>query len=518
MSKRDLAIGVDVGSTSARAVVYSRDGKALGGSQTAFAIRRPAPDFAEHDSGEIWRAVATSVKAAMAASGAKPGAVAAIGFDATCSLAMFDASGAPVGVSDDDERWNVIMWADHRAIGEAAEITATKHRVLDYVGGVMSPEMETPKLLWLKRNLPAKWQRYGLALDLADFLVWRATGSVTGSACTLTCKWTYLNHENPGWQADFLAKIGLDGVWEKLRIPAKAAQLGDRAGSLSAEAAAELGLEPGIAVAVGLIDAHAGGLGLLAGTAPAEFDRAIALIAGTSSCHMALSPQPRAIHGVWGPYFGAMMPGLWLNEGGQSATGALLDHILDWHAEGRNLGPDRHAIMAKHIAAQAPDYAADMLVIPDFRGNRSPLARPELKGAIFGLELDSSFESLARLYHATAVGIAYGTRHIVDAMNAKGYAIDRLHLTGGHSKADYLTKLYADATGCDVILAGEPDAVTLGSAIAAASAAKLYPDLAAAGTAMCREGARVRPDAKARAVHDKGYRRFRAALDARDKI
>ena len=69
----------------------------------------------------------------------------------------------------------------------------------------MSPEMEIPKLMWLKRHLPETWARAGLFLDLADYLTWRASGSTARSECTLTCKWTYLAHEQEGWQADFLA-------------------------------------------------------------------------------------------------------------------------------------------------------------------------------------------------------------------------------------------------------------------------------------------------------------------------
>ena len=113
-------------------------------------------------------------------------------------------------------------------------------------------------------------------------------------------------------------------------------------------------------VGVGLIDAHAEGVGLLAGLPEEELSRSIAMIAGTSTCHMAASPEQRRIPGVWGPYFGAMLPGLWLNEAGQSATGALLDHILDWHAEGRILGPQRHALIGARItellATEGPPY------------------------------------------------------------------------------------------------------------------------------------------------------------------
>ena len=97
----------------------------------------------------------------------------------------------------------------------------------------------------------------------------------------------------------------------------------------------------------------------------------------------------------------------------------------------------------------------DLMVLPDFNGNRSPLAEPRARGVIHGLGLDHSFDSLARLYYATAIGIALGTRHIVDALNRHAYRIDTLHLTGGHAGSPLLVRLYADVTDCRVLLPEE---------------------------------------------------------------
>lgn len=519
----DLVLAVDVGSTSARAGVFDTQGYMLASAAAPFAVHRPQADHAEHDSSEIWAAVGTSVRQALAGCGRPASAVRGVAFDATCSLVMLDAAGAPVTASTSGEdRWNVVMWADHRAIAEAGEITATGHKVLDYVGGTVSPEMELPKLMWLQRHLPAAWHRYGLAMDLADFLVWRATGEVTASACTVTCKWTYLNHEAMGWQDDLLARIGLAGLQQRLRLPEKASQVGGRAGGLAAETAHAWGLVPGIAVGVSMIDAHAGALGVLGATPANELDNRLALIAGTSNCHMALSRQKRAVPGVWGPYFGALLPGWWLNEGGQSASGALLDHVLDSHALGQSLGNNRHAAMADYLlqrrAEVGPGYGHEVLVVPDFHGNRSPLARPDTRGVVHGLDLDGSMEGLARLYHAAAVGIGYGTRHIIDTLNARGYRITQLHLTGGHARSPLLVRLYADATGCDILLPREDDGVLLGTALLAAAAAGLYPDLLAAGQSMVHTRERVVPDPSARDIHRRGYSAFRHMLVQRQEL
>jgi FGGY-family pentulose kinase len=521
-------VAVDVGTGSARAGLFGPDGRMLGRAERPIALHRPMPDHAEQSSEDIWSAVAGSVRAARANAGVAAGDVAGLSFDATCSLVALDREDRPASVSTTGEdAWNVVVWLDHRAIAEAQGCTATGHRVLDSLGGAMSPEMQVPKLMWLQRHLPEAWARYGRMLDLADFLTFRACGSNARSCCTVTCKWTYLAHEEPGWQQDFLSAVGLADLRDRTAVPARASAIGAPLGKLTAAAAAELGLTTSCTVGCGLIDAHAGALGLLGpalARGGAEFDRNLAMIAGTSTCHMALSAEPRRVRGVWGPYYGAVAPGLWLNEGGQSATGALLDHVLAAHAEGAALGARGHGVVLDRIAArraeQGDAFAARLLVLPDFHGNRSPLADPHALGVISGLTLDASLDALASLYFATAQGIAFGIRHILDALSAAGYAIDRLHVAGGHARNPLLMELYADATGCTVVAPPEgTDAVLLGTAMVAATAAGGHRDLGAAASAMAQAGTTRRPDAGRRAAYDRRYRAFlemheqRRALD-----
>ena len=156
---------------------------------------------------------------------------------------------------------DVIVWMDHRAVDDARAINDTGHRVLDFVGGVVSPEMETPKLRWIKRELPDSWQRAARWFDLADYLTWRATGSEVRSLCTTVCKWTYLGHEER-WDPTFFDAIDLheltaDGFE---RIGSQVHAPGARLGPLTPAAAQHLDLEPSTEVATALIDAHAGTL------------------------------------------------------------------------------------------------------------------------------------------------------------------------------------------------------------------------------------------------------------------
>jgi FGGY-family pentulose kinase len=511
----DLVVAVDVGTGSARAGVLDRTGRMLARSEHPIAIHRPHPDHAEHDSEDIWRAVCTAVRAAMDKASATPGDVRGISFDATCSLVVRGRDGSQVSVSTTGEAcWDTIVWLDHRAVAEAEECTATGHKVLDFIGGVMSPEMETPKLMWLKRKLPQSWETAGHFFDLADFLTWKASGSPERSQCTLTCKWTYLAHEKTGWQHDFFETVGIADILARGSLPDKASPIGKDISRLTDEAAKQLGLTTGCRVGVGLIDAHAGALGVLGAFASGgdSIDRHLGLIGGTSTCTMALSPGPRPVPGVWGPYFGAVLPQLWLNEGGQSATGALLDHIIQWQGAGGEANAAAHKKIVERIQAlretEGENFAERLHVLPDFNGNRSPLADPRAVGVISGLTLDASFDSLCRLYWRTCVGIVLGVRHILDTQAKHGYAIDTLHVTGGHTKNPLLMELYADATGCTVVEPSAEDAVLLGTGMVAATAAGLYPDLPAACAAMQQGGTARQPDAAKRAAYDRDYRIF----------
>ncbi|MFT2212108.1 FGGY-family carbohydrate kinase [Rhizobium giardinii] len=524
---RDLIVAVDVGTGSARAGIFDRHGKQLARADYPIAMNRPEENHAEHDSENIWAAVCIAVKTARAKAGVPAEAIAAIGFDATCSLVVRDRSGAPLSVNrKGDPRWDTIVWLDHRALEQADFCTATGHPVLAHSGRVMSPEMEMPKLMWLKQSLPQQWEKAGYFFDLADFLSWRATGNPARSRCTLTAKWNYLSHKANGWQEEFLAMIGLEDLLERGGLPEQALPVGQSTGHLTAAAAAELGLHEKCQVATGLIDAYAGAIGVLGefAGAPDKLERQLALIAGTSSCIVAFSKDMKPGFGMWGPYFEAVFPDSWLVEGGQSATGALLDHVVRSHSAGGEPDAEIHARIVLRIqelrAAQGAEFASRLHVLPDFHGNRSPLADPHALGVISGLALDSSFDALCRLYWRTCVAIALGIRHILEMMKQAGYELDTLHVTGGHVRNPLLMELYSDVTGCTVVVPETNDAVLLGTAMVAAVAGDLYPDLGVAGPAMSPGGIERRPNPAWKEVYDRDFRKFlslykhRAELEA----
>jgi D-ribulokinase len=501
-------IGVDVGTSSTRAGVFDERGALLATARRPITLWHEAGNVVEQSSAEIWSACAAAVRAAMAETGLPPSAVGGVGFDATCSLVVLDPGANPLTVSPSGEaRRNVIVWMDHRAMAEARAVNDTRDDVLRYVGGSISPEMEIPKLLWLKRHLPSTYDGAGHFFDLADFLSFKATGSAARSMCTLTCKWNFLAHEGR-WSPSYLERVGLGDlalgdykrIGQKIEAPGTALGAG-----LSKAAAHELGLLEGTPVGASLIDAHAGGIGTIGGRTksgdPVEVCRRLAYIMGTSACIMATTQEPRFVPGVWGPYYSGMVPGLWLNEGGQSAAGAAIDHLIGAHPAykqaveaARAAGLEVLDYLERRVVSRfahpgdAARLARDIHVLPEFLGNRSPHADPDSRAIVAGLDLDVDIASMERLFVAGLCGLAYGLADVVDALRAHGVESESMVISGGAARSALVRQIMTDTTGLTVALPETQEPVLLGAAMLGAVAARTYGSIGEAMTSMSAIG------------------------------
>ena len=512
---RQAFIGVDVGTSSTRAGVFDETGKLLGLAKHPLVTWHETGDIVEQSSSDIWNACAASVRAAMAEAAIPAAAVEGVGFDATCSLVVLASDGAPVTVSGSgDPQRNVIVWMDHRAVGEAREINDTGDEVLRYVGGSISPEMEVPKLLWLKGHLRKSFDAAGHFFDLADFLSWRATGSRARSMCTVTCKWNFLAHEKR-WSAPYFQRVGLeDFVAENYaRIGTDIIAPGSPVGvGLTQQAAHELGLRPGTPVGASLIDAHAGGIGAIGGRlepgSPVNVCDRLAYIMGTSACIMATTVDPCFVPGVWGPYYSGMVPGFWLNEGGQSAAGAAVDHLLRSHpahaeasSAARSEGLDVIEFLERRIIARAgsPGAAArlarDVHVLPEFLGNRSPHADPDCRAVIAGLDLDADIGAMERLFVAGLCGLAYGLADVIDAFAAHKVDSSVIVMGGGAGRSPLVRQIMADTTGLAVALPQTQEPVLLGAAMLGAVAGGAFGSLGETMASMSALGRLSEPTA-----------------------
>ena len=450
-----------------------------------------------------------------------------------------DKSYKPITVSTTGNKaQNVILWMDHRAEAEADFINATEYDLLKYVGGNVSLEMECPKLLWLKNHLYEEcYKRAGAFFDLPDFLTFMATGSDVRSLCSTVCKWNY-DAIDMQWSKDFFKQINLHELIEDnfKKIGSVLKYPGEPIGNgLSKEAAKKMGLLEKTPVSVSMIDAHAGALALLGCQNPelSEIEcmtSKMAIICGTSSCHMSLTNDLVLTPGIWGPYKHAIIPNMYLNEAGQSATGILIDYIIKSHPSYNELVKkvSSHNTIYGHLNSVILNLSEkqklssfhklteSVHVWPDFHGNRSPLADPNLKGMICGLTMVETVENLAIIYLAVIQSLAYGTKHILDALKEAGRSdFTSILLCGGLSKNSIFVQTHADICSIPVLLPNEPEAVLLGASILGACAAKVHPNLQMAASKMGGSASIVKPNlsSEIKSFHSKKYQVFKKMLN-----
>lgn len=493
----DHYIGIDVGTGSARACIIDGKGDIIGLASENIGLWQPEQGYYEQSTNDIWRCICNSVQRILNQHNIDPSTIRGLAFDATCSLAVFahdtDEPVSVTGPKFDNDR-NIVLWLDHRPIEETAKINATKHNLLRYVGGTMSIEMEIPKVLWLKNHMPKELFDRCKFYDLADALTHMATGNENRSFCSTVCKQGYVpvgvDGSVKGWQEDFLQEIGLGELTEDNckrlggvnGVNGKYFSAGELVGTLSEKAANQLGLPAGIAVGSGVIDAYAGWVGTVGAkvklggqeldSSAASNDKTqaftrLAAVAGTSTCHIAMSPKPVFVPGVWGPYRDVLIPDYWMAEGGQSATGELLKHVLETHpafsqamsmAESYNtniydyLNEHLRDMRKRQDAPTISWLGRHFFFYGDLFGNRSPIADPRMTGSVIGLSSDKSIDGLALYYYATMEFIALQTHQIIETMNKCGHQIHSIFMSGSQCQNEILMRLMASACDMPVLI------------------------------------------------------------------
>ncbi|GHO77670.1 carbohydrate kinase [Ktedonobacter sp. SOSP1-85] len=495
----DLVIGIDAGTAGMRAGLFNLRGQPRGFCDQSYPTRYPQPGWAEQQPSDWWRALVQVVRGCLEISKARPEKVIGLAIDAPCNILFTDQNGEPLSAS--------LIWMDLRATAQAQMLSMTGDPVLRYCGGDVPAEWPVPKALWLKQQRFKSWEQAAYLVEQMSWLTHRLTGVLAIPLNSAAAKWHYrtaADADSPtGWPERLLVEVGLEDLPEK--VPGQPLAMGAKAGELTRQAAGELGLPAGTAVAMSGIDAHAGMLGLNV-LAPGK----LALITGTSTCQLAQSARPVFDNGLWGPFQDAVMTGEWTLEAGQASTGGTVRWLLDTLGGALPVGEERYA--AADAAASAISPGAEGLVLLDFwQGSRTPIKDPRARGTIWGL---TPAHGPGHLLRAVYEGTAYGNRHILEKLNELGVATRQIVACGGGTRSSLWLQVLADVAGLPITLTMVPDAVALGSAICAAVGAGAFTDLRSASQAMVYPGQVVEPNPGVRAIYDEGYARYRATYAA----
>jgi L-ribulokinase len=515
-------VGIDFGTLSARAVVVrAADGAELGSAvhEYAHAVierelngRELPPDWALQHPDDYIDSLRDAVPAAVRAAGVDPSDIVGVATDFTASTPLPTlADGTPLcRLPDLVDRPHAYpkLWKHHAAQPEADRVNAVAEERgepwLARYGGRISSEWEFAKALQVLDEDPDVYARTERWVEAADWIVWQLCGAYVRNVCATGYKAIYQDGSYPS--EDYLRALDPRFTDFVQKLDGPLAPLGGRAGGLTAQAAEWTGLPEGIAVAVGNVDAHV--------TAPAA--RAIEpgemlAVMGTSTCHIMNGDVLGPVPGMCGVVDGGVVPGLWGYEAGQSGVGDIFAWFVDnavppaYHDSARAAGVDLHTHLSE-LAGRQRVGQHGLVVLDWHSGNRSILVDHELSGLILGLTLATRPEEI---YRALLEATAFGTRKIIEAFEGAGVQVRSLTAAGGLIKNAVLMQIYADVTRRHIHLIESEQGPALGSAMHAAVAAGVHPDIRAAAAAMGKVRRDVYvPDEGRAAAYDALYRHY----------
>jgi L-ribulokinase len=490
-----IVAGVDFGTLSVRVSIVDSERGMLASAIAEYPLhrKREDPEYATQSHEDHMSALVSATREAVKQSGISGDQVEAIALDTTGSSVI------PVG-KDLQPLGEYYLWCDHRAKGEAEEITAAAHResleAIEWCGGVYSSEWGFSKLLhWLRHN-PEKRKEFVSAFEHCDMVAATLCGitdpnEVKRSICAMGHKWLW-NAKLGGLPSDqFLTKVDTLFAGVRSKLEGEYATSQQIAGKLSSFWAEKLGLKAGIPIPVGAFDAHWDAVG-----AGCRTDDMVNVI-GTSTCIIGITPSPNLVPGVCGVVQGSVHPQRTGIEAGLSAVGDIFNAIAS------RAGTDVSTLskgLEKYRAGQT-----GLLRMTWDNGDRTVLVNPNLRGITLGWNLQSTAQD--ELF-AAIEGTALHTRVIFDRMESKGVRVQRIINAGGiPQKNEVLNRVYANALGRPVLVPTK-SVTSLGSAIFAFLAAGTFKSVEEAQDKICPPHRVFEPDRSEQKVYDELYRVF----------
>ncbi len=475
------SLGLDLGTSSAKAVVLDTAGQVLAQASAGYPVTSARAGYAESDPADWWNAVTACARAAVHAAGAQPVAIGLSG--QMHGLVLTSANGAALRPA--------LLWPDTRAAGALRAYRRLSPSVLDRLANPLAPGMAGPLLVWIAEHEPGPYTAARWALQPKDWLRARLTGEFHSEPSDASATLLY---DVPGdrWDTGAVGALGLDAGLLAPLLPSS----GALAGRLTPAAATELGLPAGVPVAAGAADTAAAMLG--SGVADGA-DIQLTVGTGAQVIRPVTAPVSRADAGVY--LYRSAAPDGWYHMGASLSAGLS----LNWVRQVMNARWEELYAGANH-----PGQAHDPLFIPHLSGERTPYSDPALRGSWTGLSLAADRTSLLR---SALEGTAFAIRDALDALLA-GHRPAGLRLAGGGTLAAGWRQLLADVLGLPLYAVDVPAASGRGAALLGACAAGLLSlaDIQGPLAPMARLVAEPDPDAAA--FHAERHARFRRSVAA----
>ena len=492
------AIGVDVGTSGTKTVLFGVDGVQVAEAVKEYPMYQPANGWAEQDPQDWWDASVSTIKEVMEKSSINPADVCGIGISGQMhGLVMLDAEGNVLRKS--------IIWCDGRTVEECKEITETigEKRLIEITANPALTGFTAGKILWVRKNEPTMYAKCRHIMLPKDYIRYKLTGAFATEVSDASGM-NLLDVANRCWSPEVLEKLRIDEsflgkMYESCEIT----------GEVTKEAAEITGLTAGIPVVGGAGDNAAAAIG----TGVVENGRAFVTI-GTSGVIFAHSDKMSLDKLGRVHTFCAAVPGAYTVMSCTLSAGGSLQWFRNNFCEGvveeaKKIGVDPYVIMTK-LAEKSPIGASRLLFTPYLMGERSPILDPYARGVLFGL---SGIHTRSDVTRAIIEGVTYSQRHCLDVIKEMGVSFTEMLATGGGGKSGFWRQMLADNFECPVLTVKNTEGAALGVAILAAVGAGVYKSIPeACKTILSYEPAQKPANAKEYTPYYEIYKKLHSSL------
>jgi gluconokinase len=483
----NVVLGVDIGTTSAKAVAFDSDGRERSRGEASYPLLEPEPGHAVQDPGAVVDGALAAIRAAAGAARDQGARIAALSFSgAMHSLVGLDAGGRAVTP--------LITWADVRATEQAERLRAEHPELHDRTGTPLHPMAPLPKLVWLAEHEPATFAAARRWAGIKELVVARLTGSwaVDHSIASGT---GLLNLQELAWDGEALAIAGIDADRLSALVPTT-----ERI-ELAAPAAAELGLQEGLPLIVGAADGPLANLGV-----GAVHHGVAACSIGTSGALRLMVERP-AVDPQRRVFCFALTPGRWV-VGGAINNGGV---VLQWTGEALapDLGPHAEAQLVE-LAEGVPAGSEGLIMLPYLLSERAPHWSWVARGAYVGLTRHHGRPHLVR---AALEGVCLQLALVLASMREAGNEVREIRATGGFARSPLWRQMLADALGMPIGFPAGHEGSAFGAALLGMEALGLVEGIDRAAELVGIEEV-VEPEAGAAAVYADLLPTFASLYDA----
>jgi xylulokinase len=458
---RQLLIGMDLGTSSLKTVLYDACGETVAGATATYSANHPFPAWGQQEANDWWRAAQETIQAVLVEGRKYGDKILGISISSQApTMLPLDNNGNPL--------YPAVIWFDKRSEAEANWLRehVGDELVARINGNKIDPYYAGPKMLWFKNKFPGLYSKTYKFLQANGYIVYKLTGKFTVDFCH-TSLILLADTEKQTWSIELCERFGIDPD----KLP-EIYQCQEVVGEVNLQAANETGLDPGIPVFAGGVDTPAAILGDgIYKPGQAYFSMGTGGSIGLCTDHpiqeFRLMSFPHMVAGVW------ILNGVMTSVGGSLRW--FRDQLGGMEREASRLVGVIDYDLLSAEAATSGAGAGNLVFLPYLMGEQAPIWNSKARGMFFGLSLATT---RAQMIRAIMEGCGYGLRHNLEVIEERAGKVLSLRLSGGPTRSGVWNQIWADITGLTIEIPESSLGAPIGNAISAGVGIGLYKSFA----------------------------------------